>query len=161
MATLVPLYAQTLHRGELSHQWKGKAMPDVYLVQQQFVRYPFTEDSVESAQGWSKSQDAQSNQTTQWVRFSQTSHSLILRSRDLTLSNSVPSVKTMSSRAVAGHTKRKLPCIPVKSFKCGNGSRCSSAKQRLQTFAVRTELSMHRLSVVGPVQKCCGSLRRQ
>jgi hypothetical protein len=67
MATLVPLYAETLSCGELSHEWKGKAMPDIHLAQQQFVRYPLVEESVKSVQGWNKSHDPQSNQSTQWV----------------------------------------------------------------------------------------------
>lgn len=67
MATLLPLYAETLSRGELSHEWKGKAMPDVYLAQQQFVRYPFQAESVESLHGWARAHDAKASQS-QWVR---------------------------------------------------------------------------------------------
>lgn len=68
MATLLPLYAETLSRGELSHEWKGKAMPDVHLAQQQFVRYPFQAESIESLHGWARAHDAKASQS-QWVRL--------------------------------------------------------------------------------------------
>ena len=87
MTTLLPLYAEALRRGDLPMEWKSRAMPDVVIAQQQFVRFPVAGESVPSPSGWSSAKDAVACTSTAMVRAEQLlpftfecRHSLLFRS---------------------------------------------------------------------------------
>jgi hypothetical protein len=67
MTALLPLYANTIAKGEFPPQWRSQPMPQVDLAQQQYVRYPFDGESSVSMHGWSRQRDSVASASTSQV----------------------------------------------------------------------------------------------